>query len=675
MNFLLTRHSGEGRNPAALHDRNAPLGKQLGSGLRRNDGVRGVALALLLATAAPAFADDAATDPDTIIVTAGRSGDGIRIDQLGASVTVLDAQAFDTRQTRQVSDILRDVPGIAVSRAGGIGGLTQVRLRGTEANHVLVLIDGIEVSDPYQGEFDFGTLIADEAAKIEVLRGQQSSLYGSDAIGGVIQYITLTGAEQPGYTARLEGGSFGTISGGARVAGVSGDLDYVLTSSAYHTDGTPTAIGGSRDLSSDQVGASGKLTWSPNETFKVTGVGRYSWTDADYNNTEFDSASPKFGQIVDTPGAYYTARALFGLLRAELTALDGRWTNAVTAQVADSKRSNYSAFGLDFGDHGTRYKGSFESAFRFGTDRARQRITGAVDVEREDFQNTSPASPFTFTGKRHTDNVGVVGIYDIVVDERFAAGASIRHDFNTRFADATTFRVQGSYKFDTGTRIRAAYGTGIKNPGYFELYGFSDGRYIGNPNLKPEKSKGWEAGVEQAFGTTTIGATYFDSRLVDEIYTTYPAPLFVATPGNRDTKSKQRGVELFASARPADWLRLDLAYTRLHARENGVVEVRRPNDIASANATVFGRDERWSATLTARYNGTQRDVAFTDPSFAPVNVRLGDYVLVNLAGSYKITPHLELFARIENLADQKYQEVFSYQSPGRAVYGGVRLSL
>ena len=644
--------------------------------------MRSIFFLTLLATAAPVLAQSNPTQPttdtagDVIIVTASRSGDAVRVDQLGASVTVLDAAALQQRQTRQVSDILRDVPGIAVNRAGGIGGLTQVRLRGTEANHVLVLIDGIEVSDPYQGEYDFGTLIADEAAKIEVLRGQQSSLYGSDAIGGVIQYITLTGAEQPGYSARLEGGSFGTISGGARVAGVSGPLDYVLTSSAYHTDGTPTAVGGERDLQSDQVGASGKVTWSPSETFKLTAVGRYNWTKADYNNTDNDFASPGFGTIIDSPGAYYTARSIYGLLRGELSLLDGRWTNALSAQVADSKRSNYSAFGLDFGDRGTRYKTSFESAFRFGTDRVQHRITGAVDVEREEFRNISPANPFTFTGKRHTDNVGLVGVYDLVVDDRLAVGASVRHDFNTRFADATTFRVQGSYKLDTGTRVRAAYGTGVKNPGYFELYGFSDGRYIGNPNLKPEKSKGWETGIEQSLidGKATIGATYFRSKLIDEIFTTFPAPTFIATPGNRDTTSKQRGVEVFASARPIPQLRLDLNYTHLKARENNVVEVRRPKDIGSANITVFSKDQRFSTTFTARYNGDQRDVAFTDPSFAPVNVLLKDYILLNLAASYKVTKTIEVFGRVENLLDESYQEVFSYASPGRGAYGGVRVN-
>ena len=611
--------------------------------------------------------------PDTIVVTASRLGT-IPVDQLGASVTVLDPQALDLRQTRQVSDILRDVPGVAVSRAGGVGGLTQIRLRGSEANHVLVLIDGIEVSDPYQGEFDFTTLIADEVARIEVLRGQQSSLYGSDAIGGVIQYLTLGGREQPGLSARLEGGSFGTVSGGARAAGVAGDLDYVVTSSAYHTGGLPNAIGGSRDLGADQVGASGKLTWSPTETFKLTGVARYSWTRADFNNSDFDAASPTFGQIVDTPGAYYTARALFGLVKGELNLLDGRWTSALTAQVADSRRRNYSAFGLDFGDNGTRYKGSFDSAIRFGSDRVQHKITAAVDVEREEFRNSSPASPFVFTGQRHTDNVGLVGVYDLVVDDRLALGASVRHDFNTRFADATTFRVQGSYKFATGTRVRAAYGTGVKNPGYFELYGFSSGQYIGNPDLRPEKSRGWEAGIEQRLGGWgTAGVTYFRSRLDNEIYTTFgPAPDFTSS-ANRDTRSRQRGVEAFVAARPVPQLRIDLAYTHLDAREDGTVEVRRPNDIGSANVTVFGKDERWSATLTARYNGKQRDVAFTDPSFVPVAVRLADYVLVNLAGSVRVGGRLEVFGRIENLFDEEYSQVFSYASPGRGAYGGVRV--
>ncbi|WP_336974246.1 TonB-dependent receptor plug domain-containing protein [Sphingobium aromaticiconvertens] len=635
---------------------------------------------LAIAVATPAFAQ---ADPnqlpmgyagEPIVITASRSGEGVPVSQLGASVTVLEAQTLDNRQTRIVSDILRDVPGLAISRSGAIGSPTQVRIRGSEGNHVLVLIDGIEAADPYQGEYDFGTLLADPAARIEVLRGQQSSLYGSDAIGGVIHYITLTGAEAPGFSARAEGGSFGTYSGSARTAGVAGTLDYAVSGTYYHTRGTPTARLGTRDVGSDNAGFSAKLIWSPSDNFKLIGVARYSYTDVDTNNNESDPASPLFGTIVDTPGAYQKNEGFYGLLRAEFTALDGRWTNALSGQIADTTRKGFIASGLDYGDKGQRYKGSFTSSLKFGTDTVVHRLTAAVDVEREQFQNITP-SPFAFQGKRHTDNVGLVGQYELLVDEALSLGASIRRDENNRFDDTTTWRAQGSYRFATGTRIRGAYGTGVKNPGYFELFGFTDGQYIGNPNLKPEKSQGWEAGIEQSIGgdKATIGATWFDSKLKDEIYTTYPAPDFIATPGNRTTDSKQHGLEVFVSARPIPQIRLDAAYTYLKAREDGIVEVRRPKHIGSFNTTVFSTDQRFSGTLTLRYNGRQEDVAFTDPSFIPVRVSLRDYVLVNLNAEYKLRDNIAIFGRVENLTDEQYEEVFSFATQGRAAYGGVRV--
>ncbi|HEX4097624.1 MAG TPA: TonB-dependent receptor plug domain-containing protein, partial [Caulobacteraceae bacterium] len=184
-------------------------------------------LAIFAACPLTAFAQQAAppSSVDPLVVTASRSGDATPADLVGASVTVIDDQALQQRQTVVVSDVLRDVPGVAVSRTGGVGDMTQVRIRGAEGNQTLVLIDGIKASDPFFDEYDFGTIIADPDARIEVLRGQQSALYGSDAIGGVISYTTLTGAEAPGIHVRAEGGSMGTYSGGARIAGVSGDLD------------------------------------------------------------------------------------------------------------------------------------------------------------------------------------------------------------------------------------------------------------------------------------------------------------------------------------------------------------------------------------------------------------------------------------------------------------------
>lgn len=632
---------------------------------------------LAFAVATPAFGQSDSTVPttnaagDEVVVTASRSGEGVEVRDLPASVTVLTAQDLQDRQTRLVSDVLRDVPGVAVNRTPG--GLTDVRIRGTEANHVLVLIDGIEAADPFQGQYDFSALLADEAARVEVLRGQQSSLYGSDAIGGVIQYITLTGREAPGVSVRAEGGSFGTAAGGARLAGFSDTFDYAVSASGYHTDGTPTARGGERDIGFTSANATAKLTWTPSPTFKLTGVGRYNYTDSLVNESEFDPTSSRFGYTVDTPGAKTESNAIYGLVRADLSLAEGRWNTALTGQFADVTRDGVDSFGERNGNKGRRYKGSFESSYRFGSDRVVNRVTGAVDFEREEFENTTP-SAFVFQGRRATENWGFVGQYELTVDDALSAGASIRHDQNSRFDDATTWRAQAGYRLPFGVRVRGAYGTGIKNPGYYELFGYSDGRYIGNPDLRPEKSEGWEAGLDYDLsgGRATIGATYFDSTLNGEIYTTYPAPDYVATPDNRTTKSRQKGVEVFVSARPIEQLKFDWSYTYLDAKEDGGKEARRPDHLASFNTTVFSADQRLSGTLTVRYNGRQRDLAYIDPSYVPVRVTLKEFVLVNFNAEYRVTDRVSLFGRVENLLDEQYEEVFSFATPGRAAYGGIR---
>lgn len=636
------------------------------------------AAALLLPSAVFAQTDPTlpATDAkgDTIVVTASRSGDAVRTDLIGASVTVLDAAELDFRQTRVVSDVLRDVPGVAVSRLGGPGSLTQVRLRGSEANHVLVLIDGIEVDDPFQGEFDFAGLLADEGARIEVLRGQQSSLYGSDAIGGVIQYLTATGHDAPGYSARLEGGSFGTVDGAVRAAGVAGNLDYAVTGTYQRSDGTPAARGGTRNLGTDGGVGSAKLTYAFSPTVKLTAVGRYTRTDADFDNSDNNSKSKTFGLIIDSPGARSVTEAGYGLLRGEASFLDGRWTNAIGIQAALSRRDSYDPTGRTSGDTGDRVKGSAESTLRFGTDRVRHRVTVAVDAERETFRNRDP-SGFAYNGKRHVTNTGIVGSYDVTLDDAAAFGASVRRDLNSQFADTTTYRVQASYAFAEGTRVHAAAGSGVKNPGFFDLYAYSSGRYIGNPNLKPERSDGYEAGVEQKlFGdAVTAGVTYFDNRLHDEIFVAFLPPLYEGTPQNRTSLSKQQGVEAFITSRIGDAWRVDASYTHLHARQNGIEEVRRAPDIASLNVTWEAPRKRGSITATVRYNGRQKDVTFTDPTFAttPI-VRLASYTLVDVSAEAKLTAALGVFGRIENLGNAKYEEVFSYRAPGRAVSAGVR---
>lgn len=660
---------------------------------------------LALAAAAPlsAFAADApSTQPDPaaavvdpLVVIANRAGDATPADLVAASVTVIDDQAMQDRQVRVVSDVLRDVPGVAVSRTGAVGGFTQVRLRGSEANHTLVLVDGIKASDPFFDEFDFGAIIADEASRIEVLRGQQSSLYGSDAIGGVIAYSTLTGAEAPGMAVRAEGGSMGTYGGGARVAGVNGDLDYAVSASGLHTDGYPVAPGGRRDVGSDSAGASAKLIWSPMPNLHITAVGRFSHTRADTDDSGQDSTQPTFGLTLDSPGVHYVNDAVYGLVKAELSSLDDRLTNAVSAQAADTRRSGFdvaNAFApfagqpisKQSGDHGERFIESYEGAYRFGDEHLKQRVTLAFDAEQNTSQTT--VSPFgAFLGKERLENTGLVGAYDATYEAAGSFSASVRHDWNNRFADDTTYRVQAGWRFDEGTRLHAAAGSGIKDPSFSELFDFIAGRFIGNPGLQPEKSQGWEVGLDQTFlgGRAHAGATYFDSRLTDQITTSFATG--VAMPVNLAGTDTQKGVELFADAVLAQGWRIDLAYTYLDAPQTqSVIEagrfttfdgqaVRRARDIASANLTWAPAGTPFSGTLTVRYNGKQNDLAFTDPSFTPVLVSLKAFTLVNLDASWKLNKTVELYGRIENLFDQSYQEVFSFAGAGRAAYAGVRL--
>lgn len=363
-----------------------------------------------------------------------------------------------------------------------------------------------------------------------MLRGQQSSLYGSEAIGGVIQYLTATGRDAPGYSARLEGGSFGTVNGAVRAAGVTGKLDYAVTGTYQRSDGYPIAFGGTRDVGEHGGAASVKLTYALAPNVKVTAVGRYTRTDAEFDNTDSNGKSTTFGRVIDSPGVHSVNEAVYGLVRGEASFLDGRWTNAVGVQVADSRRDSFDLSGRTSGDSGNRIKATADSTLRFGTDRVQHRATGGLDVKRETFRNRDP-SGFGFTGRRHVTNTGLVGAYDVTVDDRATLAALVRQDFNSQFADTTTYRVQASYAFAGGTRLRAAVGSGVRNPGFFDLYASSSGRYIGNPNLKPERSDGFEVGAEQRlFGdAVTAGVTYFDNRLHDKIYVTFGAPYCVAS--------------------------------------------------------------------------------------------------------------------------------------------------
>ncbi len=609
---------------------------------------------------------------ETILVTASRSGEGVAQSSYNGSVTVLDAADFEARQARDLADILRDVPGVAVA---GTPGLVQLRLRGSEGNHVLFLVDGIEVASAFYGEADAGTFQADIGGRAEVLRGPQSALYGPDAIGGVIAYQSASGRELSGLQAYVEGGSFGTINGSARGGFANENFDIAMSINAVSTDGTPNARGGTRDIGRDSTTFATKLNWQWAEGLTARFVGRYIRTQGDFNNQDFSSTSPTLGFVIDSPGVTYENEATYLLAGLNFSALDGRWTHDLSGQFGDVRRDTFANSARDSGNVGQRYKASYVTSLAIPGGPLDHQITLAADFEREEFRNTDP-SGFAFAEERGVDNTGLVAEYRLA-GGGFDLSAAVRHDINDLFADDTTFRVAGGVSVTDSTRVRAAFSSGSKNPGFYELYGFVDGRFIGNPDLEPEKSTGWEVGIDQSFadGAVALSLTYFDSELEGEIFTSFPAPTFVATPANRTTVSTQQGIEFAAAIAIGPQFSLDAAYTYLDAEENGAVEVRRPEHTASAAMTWTAPKDAASATLVVRYNGEAIDSAFTDPSFIPIATTLDDFTLVNLNARVKLTDAIELFGRVENLLDEEYEQVFSFVSQGRSVIGGVRVQL
>ena len=341
-------------------------------------------------------------------------------------------------------------------------------------------------------------------------------------------------------------------------------------------------------------------------------------------------------------------------------------------QFVDAARAGYDAYAPSYGYKGQRYRAGYVSAVRLASGPVTHRLTLAFDAERERFRTADPTG-FAFNGWRGTGNLGLTGQYDLAWGDRVGAGVSVRHDWNDRFADATTYRAQASVRAAARTRLRGAAGSGIKNPGFFDLYGYQTGRYTGNPNLRPVRSEGWEAGVEQRVGAVTLAATYFNNVLTDRIAFAPMPPTGIFAPYNTRGRERQRGVELAVDGRLGGGFRLDASYTYLRARQAGLEALRRPPHSGSVNLAWRAPDNRGGATLTVRYTGASRDVAFTDPnSFAGVNVGLKAYTIVALAGDVRIAGPFAAFARVENLTNERYEQLFGFRSPGVAAYGGVR---
>jgi vitamin B12 transporter len=626
---------------------------------------------------------------DNLVVTASRIP--VPLAAAGSSVSVIDREDIEARQAVFAVDLLKDVPGFSVSRSGSVGSQTQVRVRGAEANQVLVLIDGIEANDPAgNDEFAFQDLTSWDIERIEVVRGPQSALWGSDALSGVVNVITREPTAEFAAEGFAEAGAFDTWNVGGRVSGTVLGTRAGLSLSRLDSNGDNSSRTGDEDDGYENTTATLSLAASPTDRLDLDFAGRYTSTDKAFDGVDFVAT----GLPTDTGDA--TAVDL-GYFRAggTLRLADDRWTHRLRAAWTTTDTENRNDFGdagaTDADNYGVYYQTSWQFTGPL-PDQPGSGVTLALERERQEFGQTGPASPFGDPNQDQSmDNTAAVVELLLAPFPRASVSLSGRYDDNSDFDDVGTFRATTAWTTGgTGTRLHASVGTGQKAPTFIERYGYFPDQFTGNPDLQPEKSTGWEAGVEQSFqaGRASVGVTYFHEDLEDEIngfVLVVPDPddpaSFFYTAENLDGQSRRRGVEVSGQARLGEMLALSGSYTYTDSSQPDAVtgedsrEIRRPRHGASFNADLRPPDRRAGLNLNVTWVGERTDTFFeVTPPYGAPTVELDDYYLVSLAASLRLSRAATVHVRVENLLDEQYEDVYGYNTPGLGAFAGLRLT-
>ena len=608
----------------------------------------------------------AAADLDpAITVTASR--EPVPVALSGTAITIIDRPQLEALSLPLVKDYLTLSPSVAVSQTGPLGAQTQIRIRGAEANQTLTFIDGIDVTDPASsGEFKYETLLAQGVERIEVLRGAQSALWGSQAIGGVVNIITRS---DRGLYGEAEAGSLGTVrvggGGGATLgpATLSGQASY-LGSDGYNI----ARSGGDKD-GYENLTLHGKALVAAAPNLNFTAVARYTNSNSQFDDFDYGSGVP-----LDAPFATRSRQlALRG--SADLALFDDAWKQTLAIFHLDTANTNRTAGTFQNRSDGSRDSFRYQSSFSFTTGAARHRLTGAVEHDRETFQSIDADPDALSNQQRSRLQTSLIGEYRLDIADWLGGGVAVRHDWNNRFADATTFRATGAVRPGGGFNLHASYGEGVTDPTFFELYGFFPGFFVGNPDLTPERSSGWDVGAGWSNDIAAIDVTWFDNRLKNEIISTFDSETFLSGVANASGRSRRQGLEVSGSLTPAKGLRLAATYAWLDADEQRLAggarsrEVRRPRHSGSVSASYAGK--AFDLAASAAITGARDDTDFA--LFVPVV--LPAYTLVTIAGAWHVTPNIDITGRLENTFDAKQVDVFAYRGPGLTAHAGVRLKL
>jgi vitamin B12 transporter len=626
--------------------------------------------------------------PDTVtlnpvVVTATRVP--VSVDAVAAAVTVVTGRELELRGIRTVGEALRAVPGAAVVETGSFGGQTSLFLRGGESDYVKVLVDGVPWNQP-GGALDFADLTTDNVDRIEIVRGPTSVLYGSDAVTGVIQVFTRTGSGAPRVTGAARAGTYGSAEYQAGLVGGGPRAGYSVTVSRFRSDGLypynneyrSTVLSGRfRVAPNARTDASLAYRWGGNTYhFPTDGTGQ----PVDSNQFSADRGPSLSVDVGRRLGAGIEVRGVAALRELRLR----------SENRPDSPGEDGSFESRDFV---RRASGGALAIWR----RAGTAVTAGIDYEDE---RQTGRSVFTGSSGTFPDSINVLrwntGYYAqaLVAGERpLSLTLGGRLDDNSQFGAHGTFRAGISYRIDGATRLRATVGTGFKEPTFFE--NFARGFVRGNPNLDPERSTSWEAGLERAWGDGRVRVvlTYFDQRFRDLIE-------FTLTPASPDTVNyfnvvgaSARGVEASAELPLARGVVGALAYTYLRTRVDnpgfdsspdglfvaGQPLLRRPaHAVTPQIAAALGG--RGHVVLAARWVGRRDDLDFARPA-GERRVSLRSYARVNLAGQYMLLGHdgaarsVVLTARIENLSNDHAGDIAGFVPRGRTILIGARMGV
>ncbi|MCT2399858.1 TonB-dependent receptor domain-containing protein [Novosphingobium mangrovi (ex Huang et al. 2023)] len=595
-----------------------------------------------LVAATPAMAAEA---NDTIVVTATR--EPTPVTQIGQSVSVVTRDEIERSQATTATDVLARIPGLATAQSGGFGQPSSVFIRGADNAQSLVLIDGVRINDPGDvgGGFNFGSLTIAQFDRVEVVRGSSGVIWGSRAMGGVINFITARPTEQWHARAQAEYGWRDRRQASLSAAGKLGPVGLTLGGNWMKGDGYSAfdeALGGTEKDGFESKSANARAEVELTQGLSVDAGGYWTKANYDYDNTGADALNVGL------------KRDALGYANLRYKGLDGRLNARVGYGLTDTRRVSDDAVWGPYETNGRVER--FEGQASFAPIEMVSVLVGA-ETEKQKFDDN-------YGSKDSTSIDSVYGNLTLRPLAGLTLNGGLRYDDNSDFGDRTTFAANGAWVIGSGDDapvLRASYGEGFKAPSLYQLY-----TNAGFRALDPETSKGWDVGIEQPFaeGTGRFTVTYFDRKTKNLIDYDFASWNYYNI-----GRTRAQGVELGMQVVNWNGFDVNLAYTYLDATDEttGAQLARRPKNNFYASI-----DKAWEVGLKLgadlRVGGGRYD------DMANFN-RLEGFTVVGLRGAFTVTDNIEVYGRVENLFDKHYEVVRTYGTPGRSAYAGVRVKM